>query len=415
MEPPWILVLCHEFPPLGGGAGKNLYLLCRELTRRGVKVRVWTGDPGPGKRWAHGFEVDYIPMGRKARFETSLRGMLEFSFRAAIHRRLGGAAGRVARRKPALVLSNLGIPAGLAGDILSRRFGAPHAVWYQGSDVHAGRPDGCGAFQKSLLRFIWARASINFFVSPSLRDMALTMGKPKRPRIMPTCPSLEILAAPTGGGLPPDERYYLFLGRFDPVKNPMVLVDALARLKASGRAIRPFRLVGSGGMEEEVRQALAAKGLDRIAVMLPAVPFEGIPEAMVSAYALVLPSRIEGFNTTAMEAAHFGVPSIASDTVGLRDFVKHERNGLLFREGDAESLADALASLASRPADRDALGVQAKADALAYRPDRVADGFLAALAELSDLVPLFHLAPSHPPVATREADSLGAAPLGAAA
>jgi hypothetical protein len=160
---------------------------------------------------------------------------------------------------------------------------------------------------------------------------------------------------------------------------------------------------------------------------------------MGSAYALILCSRIEGFNTTAMEAAHFGVPSIASDTVGLRDFVRHGRNGLLFREGDADSLAHALATLAERPAERDALGRQARQDALAYRPDRVADGFLDAIAEVcsewrslrsaSPLPPwaaaLANSSPPpsppsppsqpYPPIAPRESASRDADPLGAAA
>src|SRR5690349_14237056 len=109
MQTPWILVLCHEFPPLGGGAGKNLYLLCRELRRRGLRVKVWTGDPGEGKRWRHDVEVEYLPVGRKRRFETSLLGLLAFAVGAVAR------AWRSRGESPALVFSNLGIPAGLAG------------------------------------------------------------------------------------------------------------------------------------------------------------------------------------------------------------------------------------------------------------------------------------------------------------
>src|SRR6185295_16064594 len=170
LDQPWILVLCHEFPPLGGGGGKTLFLLSRELHRRGVKLEVWTADPGKHQRWAHDFPVAYIPVGRRARFETHLGRMGLYAAKAV--------AMAWSRRgpRPALVLSHLGIPAGLAGALVSRRLRAPHAIWYQGSDVHGGRLRGCGRLQRFLLRRIGRGAAVNFFVSAGLRDLALSYG-----------------------------------------------------------------------------------------------------------------------------------------------------------------------------------------------------------------------------------------------
>jgi glycosyltransferase involved in cell wall biosynthesis len=102
-----------------------------------------------------------------------------------------------------------------------------------------------------------------------------------------------------------------------------------------------------------------------------------VPQLLRSAYALVVPSRIEGFNTTVLEAALFGVPAIASDTLGLRDFIRPGETGLLFRENDAEDLARTLKDLDGRPALRDEMGRKARAAAEAYRPEAQADAFLA--------------------------------------
>lgn len=378
-ETPWILVLCHEFPPLGGGAGKNLQLLCRELRRRGVEVRVWTSDPGAGRRWEYGFPVEYIRVRRKERFETDLAGMAAFIAGVAPR------AWRARRRAPAAVFANLAIPAGVAGAMAAAILKAPLALWHQGSDVHAGRPEGPGRLQRALLASVWKRSSLNFFVSPGLRDMAAGFGRQERPRILPTCPSPEILAVP-GEGAVPAEPYLLFLGRFDPVKNPMLAIAAMSIWRGRGASPMRLRMVGSGALRESVERAVAAQSLGESVTLEPAASFESVPALLRSAYALIVPSRIEGFNTTILEAAHFGVPSVASDTAGIRDFVRDGETGLLFAEDDAEGMARALGELTADPAFRDTLGVNARAAALPYRPERVADSFLS---ELDSIAPGF--------------------------
>lgn len=370
MESPWILALCHEFPPLGGGAGKNLSLLCRELAERGVRVRVWTSDPGSRNRLKHPFPVEYIPTSRIERFETNLGGMAAF-IRGAC------ALGWKRRRdRPALVLANLGIPAGLAGWFLSLVFRAPLAVWHHGSDVHAGRPEGPGLLQKLLLRRVWGRARLNFFVASGLRDRASAFGRPRGARTLPACPSPEILASAPGAA-DPAAGQFLFLGRFDAVKNPLLALEAMALLKARGRAGRRLRIVGSGALGDALYEAIRRKALAQYVALEGAAPFDKVPDLLRSAYALIVPSRIEGFNTTILEAAHFGVPAVAADTAGIRDFVRHGETGLLFPENDAAGLADALERLSADPALRNALGDRARAAAAPYRPERVADAFLA--------------------------------------
>jgi glycosyltransferase involved in cell wall biosynthesis len=395
LETPWILVLCHEFPPIGGGAAKNLHQLCRELARRGIGVRVLTSDPGSGNRLRHPFEVEYLATGRKHRFETRLLGMLGFVWKAA---RRASASGFRGPGRPALILSCLGIPAGLAGTWASRRLGAPHAVWYHGSDVHGGRPGGCGTLQRLLLRRVARAAAHNLFVSPGLRGMAEAIAAIPGAALLPSCPSPEILAAaaaPTGsatsprrdagaaGAAPPptagEGRYFLFLGRFEPVKNPLLILEALALLEGEGRAVPRFRFVGGGALAETLRARLGALALGGQAVLEGPAAYDQVPDLLRGAYALVVPSRVEGMNTTILEAARFGVPAVGSDTVGVRDFVRPGETGLLFPEGDAGALARALLALAGDPSLRDALGARAREAALPYSGGRVAEAFLAAV------------------------------------
>ena len=52
------------------------------------------------------------------------------------------------------------------------------------------------------------------------------------------------------------------------------------------------------------------------------------------AWANVFPSPKEGWGITVVEAAACGTPSLASDSPGLRDSVRHGETGFLVPHGD---------------------------------------------------------------------------------
>jgi GT2 family glycosyltransferase/glycosyltransferase involved in cell wall biosynthesis len=60
---------------------------------------------------------------------------------------------------------------------------------------------------------------------------------------------------------------------------------------------------------------------------------------------VVVPSLVETYSLVAREALSAGLPVVASDAGALPEVVEHERNGLLFRAGDAGALAAALQRL----------------------------------------------------------------------
>jgi len=97
------------------------------------------------------------------------------------------------------------------------------------------------------------------------------------------------------------------------------------------------------------------------------------------AWVLVHPSVREGFGLNVVEAAAFGVPTVAYDVAGLRDSVQDGETGLLVEDGDVDGLGEALV----RVLDDEGLRLRLSKNALEYAKgfswDRCAEEFLKVL------------------------------------
>lgn len=154
-----------------------------------------------------------------------------------------------------------------------------------------------------------------------------------------------------------------------------VLVGAVGRLVwekgvrevfAAAAALRErlptLRVVVVGPLDPAKGDGLTAADVERISAET-GVHFAGERQDMEVVYAAldayVLASHREGFPRSAMEASAMASPVIASDIRGCRQIVDHDRTGLLFRVGDATSLAAAIARIVEDEQLRRDLGAAA--------------------------------------------------------
>lgn len=135
-----------------------------------------------------------------------------------------------------------------------------------------------------------------------------------------------------------DPPMVLFVGRLEEVKGVRILLEAARTVTPEVEVI----LVGHGPLEEEVRQAER----DGVVRYLGRRDWNEIAQLMDRARALVVPSLWEeNCPMVVLEAGARGCPVIASDRGGLRELVKHRRDGLLFSTGDANALLGTLLEL----------------------------------------------------------------------
>jgi glycosyltransferase involved in cell wall biosynthesis len=131
-----------------------------------------------------------------------------------------------------------------------------------------------------------------------------------------------------------DGSYALFVGRIEPEKGLRTLLAAWRQLPER----IPLRLAGTGPLAEELN--VAAKELGTQVQYVGQVPLDQLMKLMGGARFLIFPSELyENFPLTLAEAYACGVPVIASELGAMKEIVKHESTGLLFRPGDADDLA----------------------------------------------------------------------------
>ena len=218
-------------------------------------------------------------------------------------------------------------------------------------------------------------------ISESTRDDLVARGV-ARERVRVIHPGIDAESYSPGSGLDRTESpTFLYVGRLKRYKG----VDVAIRALALARRERPeltLDIAGTGGDSARLGQIARELGQGGHVRFLGFVSEERKRELFRSTWANLFPSPKEGWGLTVMEAAACGTPSLASDSPGLRDSVRHGETGYLVPHGDVAAFAKGMLQLAGDPALVARLGAAARRHALAWSWDDAANATEAHLTEL---------------------------------
>lgn len=138
------------------------------------------------------------------------------------------------------------------------------------------------------------------------------------------------------------------IGRFSEQKGQLVLVAAMARLRAMGLDVS-LRLVGDGEFRPLIERAIAEAGLGEHVILTGWLDEAGVRAELDAATALVMPSFAEGLPMVIMEAMAAARPVIATYVAGIPELVRPGETGWLVPAGDDAALSDAIADMAQTP------------------------------------------------------------------
>lgn len=340
-----VIVVAHPSPDLYG-SDRQLLVSVDALTESGWDIVVALPLDGPlvpllRERGARVVIQDF-PVLRKAML--SPRGVLRFGLqasRAAV--RLRTALGTVDAK--AVFVNTLTIPVWLAA---ARLAGLPTVC-----HVHEAEEDQPRLVRRALAGQLLLAGAV--IVNSGAARRALVEVLPRLDERLTIVyngvpePAHDI--RPARERVAGDSATVALVARLSPRKGVDVAVEAIAALRAQGRDVRltvcGTVFAGYEWYEQELLERSAAPDLqgavDFLGYVNPTWP------VLEGADVVVVPSRVEPFGNTAVEALLAGRPVVASGVQGLQEVIRDGETGLLVPPGDSARLAGAIGSLLDDP------------------------------------------------------------------
>jgi len=146
----------------------------------------------------------------------------------------------------------------------------------------------------------------------------------------------------------------LFIGRLDEAKNLENLIESFKYLEDY-----TLDIVGKGHLEPLLRSLVEKSKLQSNINFLGNLHNSEIPKLINQYHVFILPSHWEGNPKTLLEAMSCGIACIGSNTPGIKEIIKHKKNGYLCNF-DSESIANAIRRVYEDTELRKKLGYNAR-------------------------------------------------------
>jgi glycosyltransferase involved in cell wall biosynthesis len=329
-----ILVLCYEYPPVGGGGGRIAKNVAEELVTRGHEVRVQTAGMShlKSREIIGGAEICRTQSFRRREDTCAVHEMglyVATSFFPTLR--------HVWSWQPDVIHAHFAMPTGLLAWAVHLLTRVPYVLTAHLGDVPGGVPEQTDRLFRwigPIARAVWRRAAAVTAVSTFVQQLAERAYSRPVVRILNGIDLADALPAPPNAVRP--ERHLVFVGRFNPQKNLLLLLDALEKLAA-----RNWRatIIGDGPDRAAAEQRIARYDLGervRLTGWLPAAEVHAI---LRGADILCMPSLSEGLPVAGIEALKHALAIVASDIPGVRDLVDTGVNGYCVPVNDTAALA----------------------------------------------------------------------------
>ena len=184
--------------------------------------------------------------------------------------------------------------------------------------------------------------------------------------------------------LPPEGPFLLCVGRLDPQKGHLTLLDSMARILQREPDARLVLVGGAQQAEPDYVAALRTRAVagDLVGKVVFAGERTDVPRLMAACDVFVLASEWEGFGLVLVEAMAAGKPVVATRVSGIPEVVLDRETGILVPSRNPEALATAVLKLLADPAEQRRLGTNGYHRVHTYfTADRMVDETIAIYRE----------------------------------
>lgn len=338
-----ILVISHEYPPIGGGGGKVIQDLCEGLISDGISFYLLTAH------WGDLAEIE----SRKSLTIERLRSCRKEAYRANllamgcfVWKSFWRALRIIKIWQPDLIHAHFAVPGGASAALAGLITKTPYILTIHGGDVPGGAPEKTGKWFKFIqpfTGFIWKNASKIITVSQYSRKLAQTHYQVEI-EVIPN--GIDIKTYKNSSNDVHDPPQLLFIGRFSPEKNPTAVPIILSRIKDGNWKCK---MIGNGPQLDEVKELINRLELEERITLTGWQSQEDVTTALLSSDILVMPSLREGMPMAGLQALAAGNALVLSNVGDCSDMVDLEENGYLIKPDNIDGFSKAIKELIASP------------------------------------------------------------------
>ena len=357
-----ILIVSHEYPPIGGGGANACLYLAKNYAMLGNKVTVLTAcfKELPQEEGIDSVRIVRVKALRKKEDKSTFLEMLSFLCSAWVK------VGQIAKQEKVDVCQIFfGIPSGPIGMYLKKRYSIPYVIRFGGGDIPGAqkRFSLIYKFLTPAIRAIWGNADALVANSTVLKQKALQFENRYPIGIISNGVDSDFF---TGGKLKENPKIVdsgksdgeinvLFVSRLIQGKGLQHIIPEMKRINAvCGKKVL-LTIVGDGPYREELERITSESGTE------PYVAFEGkknkkeLYDYYSRADLFILPSESEGMPNVVLEAMAMGLPILMTPCGGSKELIAD--NG---RIEPIERFVDALIEMCGDERTRICMGRQSE-------------------------------------------------------
>lgn len=149
--------------------------------------------------------------------------------------------------------------------------------------------------------------------------------------------------------------YFVYVGRLSEEKGVKTLIEAMKSIKEI-----KLRIVGTGPLEEELKQLKESLNLDNVE-FLGFKTGDELKMIVSNAMFAVVPSEwYENCPMTVIESMAYGKAVLGSDSGGIPELIRNNETGLIFKTGDKEDLVNKINCLVKNPEKTIKMGINGR-------------------------------------------------------